>query len=349
MYAQLPARQQAKVFLPSPPNTRKCILATNIAETSITIPGIKYVIDTGKCKEKRYMSRDIGGGFDTLRTKDITQSSAMQRAGRAGREGPGSCFRLYTQDAFKEMDLTADPEILRRSFVGSLLQLVYLGQDPDTLELMDQPDDISKAAAWKTLFIMGAIDAKRALTPLGRDLATFPLEPEHARIVLASRDYSCTRDVLDIVSVLASSSKLFIESLDDREASEQARSKFRHPTGDHLTILNVVRAYEEVSASEKKAGRKHWCRQQFVNERCLVEAFDIREQLRVTCKRMGIDWNTSSPDNEDSILHSFWKGLTQNSALLQPNGTYRQTMGKAVSFSVLPFKSDVSDFCYLLC
>ena len=156
MFAAQDHCQNNKAFNPTPPNTRKCILATNIAETSITIPGIKYVIDTGKCKEKQYLARTSGGGahifilchicilmppgFDTLLTRDITKSSAMQRAGRAGREGSGVCFRLYTEDAFNSMSISGEPEILRCSLTASILNLKTLGQNLEELDLMDKPD-----------------------------------------------------------------------------------------------------------------------------------------------------------------------------------------------------------------
>ena len=158
LYASLPNAQQSRVFARPPPGTRKCILATNIAETSITIPGVKYVIDTGKQKEKRHIARDTGGGkygihlflyhhsmppligFDTLLTIDITKSSAMQRAGRAGREGKGYCFRLYTEDAFNSMALSSEPEIRRSSLTSAVLQLKCVGQDLETLEFIDKPD-----------------------------------------------------------------------------------------------------------------------------------------------------------------------------------------------------------------
>lgn len=160
MFAAQDHSQNNKAFNPTPPNMRKCILATNIAETSITIPGIKYVIDTGKCKEKQYLARTSGGGahtiilyhicmlmsslcttgFDTLLTRDITKSSAMQRAGRAGREGSGVCFRLYTEDAFNGMAVSGEPEILRCSLTASILNLKTLGQNLEELDLMDKPD-----------------------------------------------------------------------------------------------------------------------------------------------------------------------------------------------------------------
>ncbi|KZT11763.1 P-loop containing nucleoside triphosphate hydrolase protein [Laetiporus sulphureus 93-53] len=331
MYAALPPNQQGRIFTPTPPNTRKCILATNIAETSITIPGIKYVIDTGKCKEKRYIVRDAGSGFDTLLTKDITKSSAMQRAGRAGREGSGFCFRLYTEEAFNAMPDSAEPEIRRCALASSLLQLKCLGQDLEELDFMDEPDaGAIVAAALKSLYLLGALDSKKRLTQLGRAMAVLPLEPNLARAIVASRELGCTLEVIDIVSVLSASSKPFFDSVGDREAGLEARQKFRHRSGDHMTILNVVRAYQEIAKAESKNGRRKWCQKQFLNERCLLEAQDVKNQLREVCARMGIDWKVSCGDQEQNVLKSLVRGLVQHAAFLQPDGSYKQLMGPSI-------------------
>ncbi|KAK0504933.1 ATP-dependent RNA helicase Prh1 [Armillaria luteobubalina] len=329
MYAAQAPGQNAKAFSPSPPNTRKCILATNIAETSITIPGVKYVVDTGKCKEKRYLTGDTGGGLDTLLTRDITQSSAMQRTGRAGREGTGHCYRLYTEASFKKMPLSAEPEILRCGLTSSLLQLRCIGQELENLDLMDRPDEDSIKAAFKTLFIIDGINKKKELTQIGRSMAAFPLEPIHARAILASKDYGCTSDILSIVSILSASSKLYIDNSEQREMIIDSRHKFRHPSGDHLTLLNVARAYEEISASENKISRKEWCKKHFLNERTLLEAKEIRAQLKQVCVRVDVDPNASCSD-EEPILKSLGHGLVQNSAFLQPDGSYKQTMGPSI-------------------
>jgi ATP-dependent RNA helicase DHX33 len=162
LYASLSPAQQARVFQPTPPDSRKCVLATNIAETSITIPGVRYVIDTGKQKEKRHLARIAGSGeaypisihlytlsdlhssgFDTLVTTDITKSAAMQRAGRAGREGHGYCFRLYTEEAFNSMTMSAEPEIQRSNLTAVFLMLKVIGQDLDKMPFMDIPDQDS--------------------------------------------------------------------------------------------------------------------------------------------------------------------------------------------------------------
>ncbi|KAJ3516974.1 hypothetical protein NLJ89_g793 [Agrocybe chaxingu] len=311
MFAAQDNSQNSKAFNQTPPNTRKCILATNIAETSITIPGIKYVIDSGKCKEKQYLARSAGGGFDTLLTRDITKSSAMQRTGRAGREGMGVCFRLYTEEAYSNMAVSGDPEILRCSLTSSILNLKF-------------------ASALKTLWLLGAIDNNQQLTPAGRKMALFPLEPQYACTVVASKAFACTSEILDIVSILSASSKLFLDITEQREAVAEARRKFRHPSGDHCTILNAVKAYREITASSNKHGRREWCRKHFLNERTFLEARDIREQLVVTCGRVGIDATVSAKENEDAIVKSMGHGLAGNSAFLQADGTYKQTMGQTI-------------------
>ncbi|KAF5344922.1 hypothetical protein D9758_011584 [Tetrapyrgos nigripes] len=331
MYASQAPGHNAKVFNPTPQNTRKCILATNIAETSITIPGVKYVIDTGKCKEKRYLARNTGGGFDTLMTRDITKSSAMQRAGRAGREGAGFCFRLYTEDAFQNMKLSAEPEILRCGLASSILQLKCIGQDLETLDLMDTPDRDSLISSLKTLFIIGALNDAKELTPLGCEMAAFPLEPVYSRAIVASKELGCTSELLTIVSILSASSKLFVDSSEHRDAISESRKKFKHSSGDHLTILNVYKAYKDISQSENKSGRKAWCRKHFLNERALLEAGDIREQLDGTCQRVGIDSQSEGGEGkEETVVHCLAHGLVMNIALLQPDGMYKQVMGQSV-------------------
>ncbi|KAF8968940.1 P-loop containing nucleoside triphosphate hydrolase protein [Flammula alnicola] len=254
----------------------------------------------------------------------------MQRTGRAGREGSGVCFRLYTEDAFNAMAVSGEPEILRCSLTSSILNLKCLGQDLEQLDLMDKPDFDTIASALKTLWLLGAIDNNQKLTPSGRQMAVFPLQPQYSCAVVASKAYGCTNEVLDIVSVLSASSKLFLDISEQRDAVAEARRKFRHPSGDHLTILNAVKAYREIAASENKHSRREWCRKHFLNERTFLEARDIREQLVVTCKRIGIDTATSAKDEEDPVIRSMGHGLAGNSAFLQADGTYKQTMGQTV-------------------
>ena len=184
--------------------------------------------------------------------------------------------------------------------------------------------------ALKTLWLLGALDNSKTLTTLGRQMASFPIEPYLARIILASKTHGCTSEVIDIVSLLSCSSKLFLDISDQRDAIADARRKFRHPSGDHLTKLNALRSYQEIAASESKSERKEWCRKHHLNERTFAEALKIRDQLRVTCQRVELDWRTSRNDMEEPVLRCFTAGLMQQSALLQPDGSYKQLMGQFV-------------------
>lgn len=162
-------------------------------------------------------------------------------------------------------------------------------------------------------------------------MASFPIEPHFSRSILASSENTCTKEILTIVSILSSSSKLFLDISDQREAASDARRKFRHPSGDHMTILNAVRAYEEIAKNENKIQRKEWCRKHFVNERTLTEARKIREQLIDVCRKVGLDPDVSCGEDEDPVITSLGYGLVGNSAFLQQDGSYKQTMGHSVS------------------
>lgn len=245
------------------------------------------------------------------------------------------------------MPLSAEPEILRCTLTSSILQLKCLNQDLETLDFMDKPDTDScmciipgetlcltipslVMSALTTLYLLGAIDDTKALTELGRKMALLPLEPQLARALMASVEFGCTLEVLTIVSVLSTSSKLYVDNTDSREAATEARRKFRHPSGDHLTVLNIVKSYEEMQQSQGKSGRKEWCKKQLLNERCLLEALDIRKQLTTSCERLGIDWKVSCGEAEQPVLKSLLRGLVHQAAFLQPDGSYKQIMGPSV-------------------
>lgn len=328
MYASLSPALQGKVFTPTPSNTRKCILATNIAETSITIPGIKYVIDTGLCKEKSYIARERGSAIESLITQPISKSSATQRAGRAGRLGEGVCFRLYTENAYNRLRDTALPEIQRCNLSSSILQLKCLGQNPEDVDFMDPPDPNYVKVSLLNLFGLGALDNKGAVTDIGRQMASLPLETSFARSLLASQEHGCTNEVLSVISITSASAKLFLDSSQTREAAYSARQKFVHPSGDHITYLNVLRAYHDISKQESTHARKEWCRSHFINERAIKESGEILEQLKGICERMSIDWKASCGEDVEPVLKSLVRGLHQNVALLHPDGQYKQVQDR---------------------
>ncbi|KAM0789668.1 hypothetical protein ACM66B_006531 [Microbotryomycetes sp. NB124-2] len=321
LYARLSPTEQAKAFLPAPPSTRKIVLATNVAETSITIPGIRFVIDTGLAKEKQFHA---SVGIDSLVVESISQSSAMQRTGRAGRvQAPGQCFRLYPESTFTKLETTTKPEIQRVSLTFALLQLAATGQENVwEFPFMDKPSVDAIKAALLSLHALEAIDKQGRITKIGRQMAMLPLEPTYARILLASFEQGCPRDVIDLVALLGSRDTLLVQSIATRDAAAAARRKFIHRTGDHLTLLNVLRAYEDVPAAE----RKLWCREHFINARAMTQVLDARKQLRERCERLKLDWDASSVDDAEyeSVLVSLLAGLFNNTALLQPDGSYRQ-------------------------
>ncbi|KAJ7712274.1 P-loop containing nucleoside triphosphate hydrolase protein [Mycena metata] len=308
MYAALPTAQLHHTFAPTPPQTRKCILATNIAQTSITIPGVRYVIDTGKVKEKRYVAGSTGGGVDTLLTRDISKSNAMQRTGRAGREGPGFCYRLYTEEGFLGVQFGAShpPTV------------VYGARYP-------RPGFNGYARCGCGLFCpTRPLHPRRARLPPRADRSRSrhgrspPRAHPRARSPRIERPQlhglNCTAEVLDIVSVLAANGALFLTATDKRPEIAEARREFVHPSGDHLTILSTVRAYRAAGGAGRSA-RQEWAWAHFVNERTLRDASSIRNQLRLSCTRAGIDWRASCGEQEEPALLSLAHGLAQNTAV----------------------------------
>jgi HrpA-like RNA helicase len=162
-------------------------------------------------------------------------------------------------------------------------------------------------------------------------MADFPLEPIYGAVLIASQEYGCTQEVLDIISVISSQSKLFVDVSDKREFVAEARRKFYHFSGDHMTTVNAFRSYQDLAAQENRRERGEWCRKHFLNDRTFTEALKIRDQLRVCCRKQGIDWRLSCGDKEENVLRSLACGLVQNSAFLQPDGTYKQVIGHSVS------------------
>ncbi|GAA5881642.1 hypothetical protein JCM3774_005706 [Rhodotorula dairenensis] len=324
LYAKLPAAEQAKAFVSPAPNERKIILSTNIAETSVTIPGVRFVVDCGLAKEKRYHA---GTGIDSLVVESISQSSAKQRAGRAGRETDGWCFRLYTERAYEQMEKRTQPEIQRVSLSFALLHLLAAGQeDVFRFHYMDRPSKESIIGALLTLHGLEALDKKGRITPLGRKMAQLPLEPVYARVLLTSFTEGCPREIIDLVSLLGSKDQLVINTASTREQANAARQKFVHRTGDHLMLLNILRAYEELDGKDE---RKAWCKDNFVSFKAMQSVLDARKQLRERVERLGLgDWEQSVGDEAEPVLNALVGGLFANTALLQEDGSYRHTLTK---------------------
>lgn len=332
LYASLPPSAQAKIFEALPANTRRIVVATNIAETSLTIPGIAFVVDSGYKKEKEYIYR-TSGAIEHLRKMPISQASAWQRTGRAGREMAGECLRLYTEQAFKAMDAFDTPEIQRCNLASAVLQLIATRQDPFTFEYIDPPSRDSVTAAFRTLAGLGAISSPTEITPLGRRMLRYPLDPEHARILLAAYEYGCASEIIDILSLAVSGAVFLDRAQDARETAAAARAKFLHRDGDHLTAMNVFRAYlalKEQRAAEHatdKGGIAAWCRDNHVNGKTLAQAVKVRQQLRELAARFGDDFKSSCGGDTGAVGRALLQGLFMNTAVIQSDGTYRQTAG----------------------
>lgn len=292
IFSQMPADLQAKIFDKAPPGVRKVIVATNIAETSLTVDGIMYVVDAGFSKLKVYNPRM---GMDTLQITPISQANASQRAGRAGRTGPGKSYHLYTELAFKnEFYIQTIPEIQRTNLSNTVLQLKSLGvKDLLDFDFMDPPPQDTITTSLFDLWSLGALDHLGELTPLGRKMSVFPMEPSLGKMLIASaEEYGCSEEMLTIVSMLSVPS-VFYRPKERQEESDAAREKFFVPESDHLTLLHVYMQWRSNGYSDG------WCVRHFLHPKALRRAKEIREQLydimvgqqKMELVSCGTDWD----------------------------------------------------------
>lgn len=247
-------------------------------------------------------------------------------------KGPGICFRLYTEKAYGSLEDIPLPEIQRCNLTFATLQLKCLQQDLSSTEFIDPPPSDAVATSLISLFGLNALDSTGQITPLGRKLAAFPLDPPFARALIASEELGCLVDIIDILAVLSASSKVMLDPpSEQREAAVEARQKFVHRSGDHLTLLNILRAYMDVNRANDRGNTRSWCNSNWFGEKALRESLSIRAQLRSTCQYMKMDCTEKAGDTQDNILKSLLAGLFINTALLQPDGSYKQIVGQRVS------------------
>ncbi|KAL1955165.1 hypothetical protein VTO42DRAFT_8980 [Malbranchea cinnamomea] len=291
LYGTLPPAMQQRIFEPPPPPRkpggrpgRKCIVSTNIAETSLTIDGIVYVVDPGFSKQKVYNPRIR---VESLLVSPISKASAQQRAGRAGRTRPGKCFRLYTEAAFKkELIEQTYPEILRSNLSATVLDLKKLGIDDLVhFDLMDPPAPETLMRALEELNYLACLDDEGNLTALGRLASEFPLDPALAVMLISSPEFYCSNEILSIVSLL-SVPQIFVRPVSARKRADEMKALFAHPDGDHLTLLNVYHAFK---SPEAQANPRQWCHDHFLSFRALQSADNVRQQLQRIMEREGIE------------------------------------------------------------
>lgn len=304
IYANLPPKQQQQIFEPTPPDARKVVLATNIAETSITIDGIKYVIDPGYVKENVFNPTT---GMESLVVVPCSRASADQRAGRAGRVGPGKCYRLFTKWSFyNELQANPTPEIQRTNLSTIILMLLSMGiTDLMHFDFMDPPSSQTLIKSFELLYALGALNMKGQITDIGRKMAEFPMDPMFCKCLLKSADFEVTPEILSVMALLSESSSLFFRPKDKREQADKKKDAFRHDLGDHLTLLNIWNEWENTGFSNI------WAEENFLQYRTLKRAKEVRTQLQRLCKRVGIDVeeNSLSKLDYDEKLKRIQKAL----------------------------------------
>ena len=314
VYSALPSEMQSRIFEPAPPNSRKVVIATNIAETSITIDQIYYVIDPGFVKQNAY---DPKLGMDSLVVTPISQAQAKQRAGRAGRTGPGKCFRLYTEAAFQsEMLPTSIPEIQRQNLSHTILMLKAMGiNDLLHFDFMDPPPTNTMLTALEELYALSALDDEGLLTRLGRKMADFPMEPALAKVLIFSVDLGCSDELLSIVAML-SVQTVWYRPKEKQQQADQKKAKFHDPHGDHLTLLNVYNGWKNSKFSSP------WCFENFIQARNMRRAQDVRQQL-VTIMERYKHQVVSCGRNTMKVRQALCSGFFRNAARKDPQEGYR--------------------------
>ena len=327
LYSSLPPAQQKKIFSAAPgprvvggPPGRKVVVSTNIAETSLTIDGVVYVIDPGFSKQKVYNPRIR---VESLLVSPVSRASARQRSGRAGRTRPGKCFRLYTESSFyNDLQETTYPEILRSKMSNVVLTLKKLGIDDLVhFDFMDPPAPETLMRALEVLNYLGALDDEGDMTDLGRQMAELPLDPQLSKMLICSPDYNCSEEIVSIVAAM-SVPQIFMRPRETAKAADEAKAQFVDNTSDHITLLNAYATYEEVPTAD----RKQWCWDNFINERSIQSAASVKKQLRGIMNRLDIPLLTCTGNNgkydTNAIRMALTSAMYMQVAYLQRAGNY---------------------------
>lgn len=338
IYSNLPSEQQGKIFMQTPNNCRKVVIATNIAETSITIDNIVYVIDSGFVKQNTFSSRT---GIESLIVTPISKASANQRAGRAGRTQPGKCYRLYTQKVYDE-ELMSDnvAEIKRVNLISIVLFLFSLGVD-DILnfDFITKPPEENFIKAIEQLFSIGAINKDGKLTKTGEKIVEFPLHPFMAKMIISSFKYECLEHIIVIASILSLGGSLFYSDRNNIVKDNIVRS-FYKSGGDQITYLNVFKEYLENDESGI------WCKENYIHHKSMIKAKRIQNQLLRICEKIGmklpvekVDLSSDSSFVNENIRKSICAGYFYNVAKKDINSTYRPLSNHNLSIKIHPSSS----------
>ena len=332
LYAGLSSEEQMFVFDKAPEGTRKVVFSTNIAEASVTIDGIVYVVDCGYVKQRAYNPQT---GIETLTATPVSKASASQRAGRAGRTKPGKCYRLYTEDSYAALLDASVPEMQRSNLAPVILQLKALGIDNIVrFDFFSSPPSELVSKALELLYSLGALDEYSKLTrPLGLRMAEIAVEPMMARTLLSAPSFGCMSEILTIAAMTSLDGSVWFHHDGERKKMETSRRKFAVEEGDHLTLLNAYQAF--ITKGKKEA---RFCHENHLNYKSMTRAASIRAQLKRYLERFNINVDESlagEPKKDPTLLaehirRCLTSGYFAHAARMQPDGTFRTVDGGMV-------------------
>ena len=322
LYARLSAAEQNRVFQPH--GRPRIVLATNVAETSLTVPGIRYVIDPGTARISRYSPRSR---IQRLPVENISQASARQRAGRCGRVSAGICIRLYAEEDFQARPAFTDPEILRTHLAAVILQMsaLQLGK-PEDFPFIDPPDARQISDGFRLLFELQAVDEQRGISELGRQLARLPVDPRLGRMLLAARQEGCLREVLILVAALAIQDPRE-RPLDRQQAADEKHRRFRDEQSDFLALLNLWNDYHEQARQLSRNQLRNRCQAEFLSFVRMREWHDLHQELLARVTEMGLRLN-EQPAAYAALHRALLTGLLGHLGLKQEEHAYLGAHGR---------------------
>ena len=333
LLASLPAGEQQRAFKLSA--NRRIILSTNVAETSVTLPGIRYVIDSGLVRLSRYNPRTQ---VQRLQIEPVSQASANQRKGRCGRIAPGICVRLYGEDDFKKRDTFTPPEILRASLAGVILTMLDLKLgDIESFPFIDPPTATMIREGYRELDMIGAIEKpaeqQAILSPLGRQLARLPLEPALARILFAAHQEKTLADTLVVVAALECDDARR-RPIEKQAEADKLHARFLSPLSDFAAIIRLWRWYQDHTAKTSQSATRRLCKDNFLSYPRMRDWIDLRSQLERLCKELQLD-TTSTAGGDAGMHRALLTGLLGNLGKRDPEfNDYRGARG--IRFAIFP-------------
>ena len=329
LFGRLQTKDQRLIFKTS--KEPKIVVATNVAETSVTVPGIRYVVDTGLARIGTYHPRSR-----TMRLPitSISQASCNQRSGRSGRIGPGTCFRLFSEDDFSRRAPFSTPEIQRSNLAEVILQMVALNLgDPYQFPFLDPPRRASINEGFRTLRELGALDAQNRLTPYGRLMSSLPIDPVISRIIIEANKYNCLSEIVIIAAALAIQDPR-IRPAEKERLADEAHRRFADPKSDFISLLNIWNAYHRDNRGFSWSGLKKFCQRQFLSFQRMREWLDLYEQLhRLLGKRKKFSFNPA-PGSYENIHRSLLAGLFRQCGRRKKGNLY-QGLGNR-EFNIFP-------------